>query len=244
MYNYSPEFLFLSCTLYLVQIVLRNRGEFSPEWAPQKIVSIFSTRLPHYHVSRRHNAAQNIEESSPVYAEGPQPSACHSPAVPTAAPPASHGCRAIRRVQLHLTGCSARRRGWPPKVTITTLRPMGTTSVLTGARARGQAPWTPASLTHTHIHQHNLIPLDSWFISRDSTIPLVSLCVHTRRCTYNPAGLPVHSQGCTLTQNPDAIVALCHTTPSLRSSLPLSWQRYSDITTLTSFGDRTSKHPS
>jgi len=53
--------------------------------------------------------------------------------------------------------------------------------------------WTPASLTHTHIHQHNLAGrVDSWFISRDSTIPLVSLCVHSDVPTIPLVSLCVH----------------------------------------------------
>jgi len=78
---------------------------------------------------------------------------------------------------------------------------------------------TSPSLTHT---QTNTIPRDSWSISRDSTTPLGSLCVHrpcqgcthnptglpvrSQGCTCNPTGLPVHSQGCALTQtsNQDA----------------------------------------
>ena len=56
------------------------------------------------------------------------------------------------------------------------------------------------SYTRTHT---NAIPLDSWSISRDSTIPLVS---RSQGCTYNPTGLPVYSQGCTHkhTSNQDA----------------------------------------
>jgi len=43
---------------------------------------------------------QNVEECSP--------SARPSLAAPMAAPPASHACRAMREVQMHPTGCSAR----------------------------------------------------------------------------------------------------------------------------------------
>jgi len=91
----------------------------------------------------------------------------------------------------------------------------------------------PAHIPHTHTHTHHTFPLDSWFISRDSTIQLVSLCVHrdvpttplgslcvhrpcqgythnptglpvrSQGCTYNPSGLPVYSQGCTTTPTPN-----------------------------------------
>jgi len=57
-------------------------------------------------------------------------------------------------------------------------------------------PSLPTSPSHTHTYT-NLISLDSWFISRDSTTPLGSLCAH-RPCqgyTHNPTGLPVRSQG-------------------------------------------------
>jgi len=40
--------------------------------------------------------------------------------------------------------------------------------------------WMPASLIHTHVHQHDP----------------AGLLVHLQR-QYNPTGLPVHSQGCT-----------------------------------------------
>jgi len=70
-----------------------------------------------------------------------------------------------------------------------------------------------AYIPHTHTHTHHTIPLNFWFISRDSTIqlvslcacrdvhttPLVSLCVHrpSEGYTHNPTGLRVRSQGCT-----------------------------------------------
>jgi len=63
---------------------------------------------------------------------------------------------------------------------------------------------TPPSHTHTYT---NSIPLNSWSISRDSTTPLGSLCVH-RPCqgyTHNPTGLPVRSQGCQCTYNPTGL---------------------------------------
>ena len=72
-----------------------------------------------------------------------------------------------------------------------------------------------AYIPHTHTHTPYTIPLDSWFISRDSTIQLVSLCVHrdvpttrmgflsvhrpSQGYTHNPTGLPVRSQGYTYT---------------------------------------------
>ena len=62
---------------------------------------------------------------------------------------------------------------------------------------------TQVYLHPPHAHTPNSIPLDSRSISRDSTTPLGSLCVH-RPCqgyTHNPTGLPVLSQGCTYTPN-------------------------------------------
>ena len=72
-----------------------------------------------------------------------------------------------------------------------------------------------AYIPHTHTCTHHTIPLDSWFISRDSAVQLVSLCVHrdvpttplstlcvhrpSQGCTHNPTSLPVRSQGCTYT---------------------------------------------
>jgi len=58
---------------------------------------------------------ENVEESSP--------SARPSPATLTAAPSASHACRAMRGVQMPVF---RRRRGWRPRAAITTLRPKGT----------------------------------------------------------------------------------------------------------------------
>jgi len=55
------------------------------------------------------------------------------------AQPASHGCHAMRGVQLHLAGCSAQRHSLASKSLFVTVHPMDTTSVLTGARARSQA---------------------------------------------------------------------------------------------------------
>jgi len=87
------------------------------------------------------------------------------------------------------------------------------TSVLIGPRARTQG-FQHIYPLQTHKHTpHNLAGLLAGFISRDSTIQLVSLCVHRdipttplgslcvhRPCqvyTYNPTGLSVRSQGCT-----------------------------------------------
>jgi len=145
MYNYSPEFLFLSCTLYLVQIVLRNRGEFSPEWAPQKIVSIFSTRLPHYHVSRRHSVAQKYQRV---------------PALSSPLPRRADGCTACKP---QLT-CDTQSPAAPHRLLHTAPRLVskshhhdhssnGTTGVLTSARARSQAPGRlHPSYTHTYLN--------------------------------------------------------------------------------------------
>jgi len=79
-----------------------------------------------------------------------------------------------------------------------------------------------AYIPHTHTHTHHTIPLDSWFISRDSTIQLVSLCVHrdvpttplgtmcvrrpSQGYTHNPIGPPLRLQGCTY--NPTGLSVL------------------------------------
>jgi len=62
---------------------------------------------------------------------------------------------------------------------------------------------TQVYLHPPHEHTPNSIPLDSRSISKDSTTPLGSLCVHRpcQRYTHNPTGLPVLSQGCTYTPN-------------------------------------------
>jgi len=87
------------------------------------------------------------------------------------------------------------------------------------SKSGGKKPHSslPTFPSHTHTYT-NFIPLDSWSISRDSTTPLSSLCVHrpcqgytlnpsglpvrSQGCTYNPTGLPVRSQGCTRRQTP------------------------------------------
>jgi len=65
-------------------------------------------------------------------------------------------------------------------------------------------PSLPTLPSYTHTYT-NSIPLDSWSISGDSTIPLGSLFVHSpcQGYTHNPTGLPAGSQGCAHTQNPN-----------------------------------------
>jgi len=98
------------------------------------------------------------------------------------------------------------------------------------------SPRTPASLIHTHIHQRNPAGLLVPMISRDSTIPLVSLYVHRDSSTIPLGSLCIHRDAPShKTSMPSRISATGLPALRLRSSLPLSWQRYSEITTLTSF---------
>ena len=52
-------------------------------------------------------------------------------------------------------------------------------------------PSLPSPPSHTHTYT-NSIPLESWSISRDSTTPLVSLCVHRDVLTIPLGSLCVH----------------------------------------------------
>jgi len=101
-------------------------------------------------------------------------SARPSPAALKASPPASHACRTMHGVQLHLAGCSALNKP-APKSSFT-------------------------RLTHTHIHEFN--PTGLLVHLRRQYNPS-GLPVRSQGCTYDPTGLPVRSQGCTLRQTPN-----------------------------------------
>jgi len=65
-----------------------------------------------------------------------------------------------------------------------------------------------AYIPRTHTHTHHTIPLDSCFISRDSTIQLVSLCIHRDVPTTLLGSLCVHRPSQGYTHNP-TVVSLC-----------------------------------
>jgi len=101
---------------------------------------------------------ENVEECSP--------SARPSPASPTAAPSASHACRAMRGVQIPVL---RRHRGWRPRAVITTLRPKGTfmnagsavpLASVTQARSIHQwtAIWTCCQFTLLQTSHPKLVP--------------------------------------------------------------------------------------
>jgi len=111
------------------------------------------TREDHHQKWKKRH--ENVEECSP--------SARPSPAALTASPPASHACRTMRGVQLHLAGCSARRSSWRSRAAIMILRGGHNNKCADWCTSPPPSTWTPASLIQTQKHQHlrpwRLLPL-------------------------------------------------------------------------------------